>query len=74
MTSRATEIRLRRLEHAATRGLPQDRATIVAQIITDYRRLVASYGSHEAVVAGLGRISAAAAEDLTAMHRRGELA
>lgn len=73
MTSRATEARLRRLEHAA-RGLPQDRDALVAQIITDYRYLLASYGSHEAVVAGLGQISAAAAEDLTAMHRRGELA
>lgn len=74
MTGRATETRLRRLEHTARRQGTQDRATIVAQIGIVYRRALASHGSHEAVAAGLGRISASAAEDLTAMHRRGELA
>lgn len=74
MTRRTTETRLRRLEHTARRQGTQDRGALIAQIGTAYRRALASHGSHEAVAAGLGRISAAAAEDLTAMHRRGELA
>ena len=74
MTGRTTEIRLRRLEQAAGRQSREDRAALVARIVPVYRRALASHGSHEAVAAGLGRISASAAFGLAAMHQRGELA
>lgn len=74
MTGRTTEARLRRLEHTARRQGTQDRAALVARIVTVYRRALASHGNHEAVAAGLGRISASAAHGLAAMHQRGELA
>jgi hypothetical protein len=74
MTGRSTETRLRRLEHTARRQSAQDRAALIAQIGTAYRRALASHGSHEAVAAGLGRISASATFGLAAMHQKGELA
>lgn len=74
MTGTTTETQLRRLEHTARRQGAHAHAALVAQIGTAYRRALASHGSHEAVAAALGRISASAAFGLTAMHRRGELA